>query len=176
MSQNKRILIALLVLIVIIAAVLSIEVLRRQTQQEAQANESQMPAGMATAVPGSVPIYVDGALVGSFEPADLEQLDEASFQDVEEGKTQEGWLLRDVLLLYVAANALPPETPIFVSSSHRGKSAQLTWAGVDDTANMVMFDLSGRGTLKLVSLLPQLDVRDEWVQDVDLIEIGSREP
>jgi hypothetical protein len=36
-----------------------------------------------------------------------------------------------------------------------------------------MFDLSGRGTLKLVSLLPRLDVRDEWVQDVDKIEIGG---
>jgi hypothetical protein len=36
---------------------------------------------------------------------------------------------------------------------------------------MVLFDLSGRGTLKLVSKLPQLDIRDEWVQDVDKIEI-----
>jgi hypothetical protein len=36
---------------------------------------------------------------------------------------------------------------------------------------MVMFDLSGRGTLKLVSTLERLDVRDEWVQDVDKIEV-----
>jgi hypothetical protein len=34
-----------------------------------------------------------------------------------------------------------------------------------------MFDLSGRGTLKLVSVLERLDVRDEWVQDVDQIEV-----
>jgi hypothetical protein len=47
----------------------------------------------------------------------------------------------------------------------------LTWAEVDKPANMVMFDLSSRGTLKLVSLLDRLDVRDEWVQDVDRIEI-----
>ncbi|MCB9445933.1 MAG: hypothetical protein H6669_17030 [Ardenticatenaceae bacterium] len=176
MSQNKRILIALLILIIITAAVLGIESIRRQNQQVAQANQSQMPEGMATAVPGSIPIYVNGELVGSFEPTDLEQLKGVSFQDAEEGKTQEGWLLRDILLLYVEAGGLNPDTPILVTSNHRGKSAQLTWGQVDDPANMVMFDLSGRGTLKLVSLLPQLDVRDEWVQDVDLIEIGSRRP
>jgi hypothetical protein len=34
-----------------------------------------------------------------------------------------------------------------------------------------MFDLSSRGTLKLVSVLERLDVRDEWVQDVDKIEV-----
>ncbi len=176
MSQNKRIIMALLVLVVIIAAVLGIEAIRRQNQQEAQASQSQMSPGIATAVPGSIPIYLNGVLVGSFEPTDLEQLEQVSFQDAEEGKTQEGWLLRDVLRLFVDADALELETAVLVSSSHRGKSAQLTWAEVNDTANRVMFDLSGRGTLKLVSLLPQLDVRDEWVQDVDLIEIGGREP
>jgi len=60
-----------------------------------------------------------------------------------------------------------------VSSSSRDKSAQLTWAEVDDPANMVMFDLSSRGTLKLVSLMEKLDTRDEWVQDTDKIEITS---
>ena len=37
---------------------------------------------------------------------------------------------------------------------------------------MVMFDLSGRGTLKLVSMLDGFDTRDDWIQDVDRIEIG----
>jgi hypothetical protein len=36
---------------------------------------------------------------------------------------------------------------------------------------MILFDISGRGTLKLVSLLDRLDTRDEWVQDSDKIEI-----
>ncbi len=36
-----------------------------------------------------------------------------------------------------------------------------------------MFDLSNRGTLKLVSVLPKLDGRNEWVQDVDRIEIKN---
>ena len=61
-----------------------------------------------------------------------------------------------------------------MSSSSRAKSAQVTWAEVDVLENYVMFDLSNRGTLKLVSVLPALDTRDEWVQDVDSIEVTSR--
>jgi hypothetical protein len=38
---------------------------------------------------------------------------------------------------------------------------------------MVMFDLSGRGTLKLVSTLPGFDNRDSWIQDVDKIEVET---
>jgi hypothetical protein len=34
-----------------------------------------------------------------------------------------------------------------------------------------MFDLSGRGTLKLVSTVPGFDVGDAWIQDVDNIKI-----
>jgi len=44
---------------------------------------------------------------------------------------------------------------------------------VDQPENYVMFDLSNRGTLKLVSVLPSLDTRDEWVQDVDSIEVAN---
>ena len=36
-----------------------------------------------------------------------------------------------------------------------------------------MFDLSNRGNLKLVSVLDKLDARDEWVQDVDRIEVTN---
>jgi hypothetical protein len=100
-------------------------------------------------------------------------LELVSFVDAEEGKTQEGWLLRDVLQLHVAPRQLQPDTTITVSSSSRDKSAVVTWAEVDDPANWVMFDLSGRGTLKLVSTLERLDVRDEWVQDVDKIEVAT---
>ena len=80
-------------------------------------------------------------------------------------------MLRDVLLLHVDEDELEPEARIVVTSSSREKSVELTWAEVDDPANWVMFDLSGRGTLKLVSVLERLDIRDEWVQDVDQIEV-----
>ncbi len=164
MTQNKRIFIAVLIFALLIGAVLGLEALRRR--------DAAVSDGPVTLAPGSIPMYVDEQLVGGFGPDDLGELEEASFVDAEEGKTQEGWLLRDVILLRVEREDLV-DTLISVSSSSRDKSVQLTWAEVDESANMVMFDLSSRGTLKLISLLERLDVRDEWVQDVDKIEIGD---
>jgi hypothetical protein len=165
MTQNTRILIAVLILIVLVGAVLGIDALRRNRSTTA------VSEGQETLAPGSIPIYVDGQFVGGFSPDDLDQLEKVSFVEAEEGKTQTGWMLRDVLLLYVQRDKLQAGTSIVVSSSSRDKSAHLTWAQVDAAANMVMFDLSNRGTLKLVSRLEKLDARDEWVQDTDKIEI-----
>jgi hypothetical protein len=81
-------------------------------------------------------------------------------------------MLRDVLLLYVDPGVLESESLIIVSSSSSQKNTQLTWGQVEQEDNMVMFDLSGRGTLKLVSKqVEALDTREEWVQDVDKIEV-----
>lgn len=159
MTQKKRIIIAVVVILLLIGGVLILEsVRRRQTATD-------LP-------PGSIPIYLEGERVGAFTPEDLERLEQVSFVDDEEGKTQEGWRLRDVLLLYVEEGRLDPEAEILVSSSSREKSATVTWAEVRELENWVMFDLSGRGTLKLVSKLEDLDTRDDWVQDVDRIDIG----
>jgi len=164
-NQNMRIVIGIVVLVVLIAAVLGVEALRTP--------DNQATEGVPTVAPGGIPIYLDGKLMGAFSPPDLEGLEMVSFVDDEEGKTQEGWLLRDVLLLHVKEQALQADTLIVVTSTSREKSVELTWAEVDDPANWVMFDVSGRGTLKPVSVLERLDVRDEWVQDVDKIEITS---
>jgi len=160
-NQTKRILIAIAILVVIGGVVLGLEAIRRQRVTEADLE------------PGSIPIYVGGDMEAAFTPEDLESVEQVSFQDAERGKTQEGWMLRDVLLLHLSEESLMPETQITVISTSRDKSAQLTWAEVDDQENMVMFDLSGRGTLKLVSKLDKLDTRDEWVQDTDRIEIET---
>jgi hypothetical protein len=160
MTQRTRIVVAVIVLIALVVVVLGVEALRRAQSEPELA-------------PGSIPIYLDGKLVGGFTPDDLGQLEQVSFVDAEEGKTQEGWRLSDVLLLHIKEGELEPDSIIVVSSSSRNKSAELTWAEVRDPANWVMFDLSGRGTLKLVSVLERLDVRDEWVQDVDRIEVSS---
>lgn len=163
MSQNQRILIAVVLLLVIVGAVLGIDALRRRNQDQ------------GILAPGSVPIYVNGEMVGGFSPDDLDQLEQTSFVDAEEGKTQEGWRLRDVLLQDVTADNLAPDTLIVVSSSSREKEAQLTWAEVEEPSNYVILDLASRGTVKLVSTLESLDVRDEWVQDVDKIEVEVKD-
>ncbi|HNT78675.1 MAG TPA: hypothetical protein PKH77_27010 [Anaerolineae bacterium] len=157
MSQRTRILIAGLIVVALVGVVLGVELLRRQ----AFTDELE---------PGSIPIYVRGKLIAAFLPTDLEQLTEVSFVDAEEGKTQQGWMLRDVLLLYLTPDALL-NSDITVGSSSRGKTITLSWAEVDAVENMVMFDLAGRGTLKLVSKIPGFDIRDAWVQDVDRIDV-----
>lgn len=166
MSQTMRIFVAIAVLVLLVGLVLGVEALRRSARGE-------ISEGQPTAAPGSIPIYLDGGLMGSFSPPDLEFLEGVGFVDAEEGKAQEGWLLRDAILLHVKKNALEPGSLVTVMSTSRDKLALLSWAEVDDPANYVMFDLSSRGTLKLVSLLEKLDTRDEWVQDVDRIEIAS---
>lgn len=167
MTQRVRVAIGVVVLLVIVGAVLGIEAWRR-------ANAESQAVGEVVLTPGSVPIYLDGKLIAGFQPTDLEQLTKASFVDAEEGKTQEGWLLRDVILLHVQRKRLRATSLITVSSSSRSKSAHVTWAQADEPANWVMFDLSGRGTLKLVSVLEGLNTRDQWVQDIDKIEITSQ--
>jgi hypothetical protein len=159
MSQNKRILIGVAVVILVAGGLLGLDALRRARRR------SSLP-------PGSIPIYVDGRLTAHFTPEDLDALVEHSFVDEEEGKTQKGWALREILPQHVD-DALQESTEIVVSSSSRDKSVTLTWAEVADPENHVIFDLSGRGTLKLVSVMEKLDTRDEWVQDTDKIEITT---
>lgn len=157
MKQGTRIGIAVGVIILVAVVVLGVDLARRQ-------RDASLP-------PGSIPVYVRGALATAFVPDDLDSLELVSFVDEEEGKTHEGWLLRDILMLYLTDDVLREDTVVVVSSSSRDKSVTLTWPEVNDPGNMVMFDLAGRGTLKLVSRLERLDIRDEWVQDVDRIEI-----
>jgi len=161
MKQRTRILIALAVLAVLALVVLGADALLRR-----RASSAELPAG-------SIPLYLDGKFVAAFTPSDLEELDKTGFEDAEQGKQQEGWLLRDVIRLHVNPRKLKPGSTITATSSSRAKSVQLTWSEVDDPANQVLLALSNRGTLKLVSVLPKLDTRNEWVQDVDRIEITS---
>lgn len=167
MNQNKRILFGLAALALIVLLVFAVDALRRSPTLSGAG--AAAPAG--TLAPGSVPIYLEGALVAGFAPDGLAELEQVSFVDAEEGKTQQGWLLRDVLLLYIDADQLNPTSLVTVSSSSREKSVQLTWAEIDAAENMVMFDLANKGTLKLVSTLEGFDTREAWVQDVDRIEV-----
>ena len=121
--------------------------------------------------PGDVPVYKDGELLAAINSADLADLQMVQFTDAEQGKVQEGWLIMDIMDKYFKAKLFPDSLQLVFSSSSRDKSIALTWDEIADPENMVMFDLSGRGTLKLVSKLEKLDVRDEWIQDVDRIEI-----
>ena len=166
MSQRNRILIGVLILVFVFGVFFGLDLIQylRVTAAQEASNISD----------GSIPIYLDGDMAAAFTPDDLDHLSMKSFVEVEEGKTEEGWMLRDVLLLHLDEELLLPDSLIIVSSTSRAKSARLTWEEVREVENMVLFDLSGRGTLKLVSQLDKLDTRDEWIQDVEKIEIETR--
>jgi hypothetical protein len=164
--NKSRLILALLLILVIVALVLGVTFIQRQI--------AAAPVGTSTPLPpGSVPIYLDGEFMGAFTAHFLSRLPTAQFTDVYEEKPQQGWPLSQVILQVVPQSDLKPAALVIVSSSSREKSAQLTWAEVSDPANFVLFDLSNRGTLKLVSVLPALDGRNEWVQDADRIEIQT---
>lgn len=165
--KKSRLVLALLLIAGILVVVIAVTSVQRII--------AARPGGTSTPLPaGSIPIYLDGEFMGAFTPHFLGRLPTAQFTDVYEEKLQDGWLLSQVILQVVPQRQLSPQSLVVVSSSSRDKSAQVTWAEVQDPANFVMFDLSNRGTLKLVSVLPALDGRNEWVQDVDRIEILSR--
>jgi len=162
LSQSKRIILAVGLIIVLIGVVLGLESLRAKIiakEQDVSLN------------PGDVPVYKDGELLAAINSEDLADLQMVQFTDAEQGKVQEGWLIMDIMDKYFKAKLFPDSLQLVFSSSSRDKSIALTWDEIADPENMVMFDLSGRGTLKLVSKLEKLDVRDEWIQDVDRIEI-----
>ena len=170
MKQSTRIIIGVAIVIILITTVLVVDNLQRRAEAT-RLNEQAIEMEITALPPGSIPIYIGDRIVAGFTPDDLSSLPEASFVDAEEGKTQQGWMLRDILALYLTADQLKPTTRVTVISTSREKQIALTWEEIEDEANMVMFDLSGRGTLKLVSKLEYLDVRDEWIQDVDRIEV-----
>ena len=203
MSQTRRALIAILVIALIGGGVLGIDWYRRQSALPAAPLVANTPEAATSAaapglgahaitagapaagpfavdpaaadriVAGGIPVYYQGQLFAAFTPADLENLSKASFTDPVENKLQEGWLVKDILLLIFTPDQLQPDTPIVFTSESRGKSAVLTWAEVSDPDGYVMFDVSNRGTLKLVSRLEKLDERDEWVQDTEKIAVGA---
>ena len=167
MSNRNRIIVFVAILILIIGAVFLIEALRKPsaTQPETETDVS-LP-------PGSVPIYLDDQWIASIIADDLEGLEEASFVDEEEGKSQKGWMVSDIIGLYIDVATMKPDTTITISSSSREKSKALRWAEVNKPSNMVMFDLSNKGTLKLVSTMEGFDTRNSWIQDVDKVEIST---
>jgi len=169
MSQRTRILIVVgaLALIAVIFAVIGFA---------AQTQTAQAPA--TTPQPGLIHLYVNGTFTANLVPAEMTKLPPASFIDKEQGKTQSGYLLKDVILLYVKENTLSPTTQIVVSGVRQGtenKSATLTWAETLDPTNNLLFSPSNDGqSVKIAGTLSRLSTRDSWVQGLTQIDVKTK--
>ncbi len=169
MSQKTRILIVVVILI-LVAAVLGAVGLASQNQV------AQAPA--STPQPGMIHLFVDGAFVANVTPANLKTLPASSFVDKEQGKTQSGYWLRDVIRVYVKEGQLTPQSQITVTGVRQGtekKSATLTWAETLDSANNILFAPSNDGqTVKVASTMDRLSTRDSWIQGITEIDVKTK--
>ena len=128
---------------------------------------------------GKIHVYVDGRFVANVDPAQVSALATSSFVDSEKGKTQEGPRLQDVLLLYLDEGNLEEGSIIKVNgiqpSNEKAKEATVTWGQASESVNNVLLDVSvSSGSLKLVSTLPGLDTRADWVQGIQRIDVTTR--
>lgn len=169
MSTTRRIIIAIVIIAVLAGAILAIESTRRggylyRSRDNGQKEYSE----------GCVPVSSGGKVIGSFCRKESAGLGKTSFRDGEENKVQEGWLLGDVLKLYVKKEEMSMDTIVRVESTARGKKAEVSWRDISDRRNNIILALSKQGNLKLVSTMKGLDTRERWVQDVDRIEVLRR--
>lgn len=166
MGTTKRVIIGIIVIAALAALVLAVESARRGGSLYRTLREgSERFSGEC------IPVYSGTILLSKFCSADAARLAKKSFVDKSENKKQEGWLLRDVLLNSIKKEELKPGALVRVSSSSRGKKADLPWQDVSDEANLVILAPTKQGTLKLASVMKGLDTRTTWIQDVDTIEI-----
>jgi hypothetical protein len=168
MSQKARALIVVGVL-VLIGAVLAVMGVVGQNQT------AQAPKGTPAA--GMVHLYVDGAFAANVAPADLQKLPAGSFVDKEQGKSQGGWWLRDVVRVYVKESTLSPNSKIVVTGVRQGtekKASTLTWAQVLDPANNILFNQANDGSVKIAGTMEGLATRDAWVQGLSQIDVQTK--
>ncbi len=166
MSTSRRIIIAILIIAAVVGAILIIQSSRRGGYLYRTCN-----TGEKEFTEGCVPVSSAGKLLANFCQKDSAGLAKTNFHDKAENKLQEGWLLRDVVLLYVKKEELSPDTVVRVTSTARSKKAELPWKDISNKQNKIILALSKQGSLKLVSTMKDFDTREKWVQDVDKIEV-----
>jgi hypothetical protein len=169
MNSSQRIIIAIAILAVLTGSILAIDSLRRGGCMYKHAR-----TGNKEFAEGCVPVFSGNRLMAGFCRENSARLKMTGFIDKKENKLQEGWLLRDVILLYVDKKKLLPETMVRIESSSRGKKAEIQWKEIADQSNRILLAVSKQGSLKLVSSMKGLETRGRWVQDVDKIEVLSR--
>ncbi len=169
MSTTKRIIIAVIIIAAVAGAILVIQSSRRGGYLYRTCTTGQKEFSE-----GCVPVYSAGKLLANFCQKDSAGLTKTEFREKVENKVQEGWLLRDVLLLYVKKEEMTQDTTVTVASSSRSKKAELTWKDISNDRNKIILALSKQGSLKLASTMKDFDTREKWVQDIDRIEIGRK--
>lgn len=169
MAQRTRIIIVVVIL-VLVAGIFAAVGLASQSQT------AQAPA--STPQPGMIHLYLNDTFVANVVPSDLTSLPAGSFVDKEQGKTQSGYWLRDVIRVYVKEAQLSPQSRIVISGLRQGsqdKNTTITWAQALDLANNILFAPSNDGqSVKLASTMEGLATRNDWVQGITEINVKTK--
>ncbi len=169
MSQKTRMFIVIIALVLIAVFLAGIGFI-------SQTQTAQAPA--TTPQPGMIHLYLDGTFVANLMPTETQKLPAASLVDKEQGKTQNGYWLKDVVRLYVKETALMPTSKITVTGVRQGtekKSATVTWAETLDPSNNLLFSPSNDGSsVKIAATMDRLSTRDNWIQGLTQIDVQTK--
>jgi len=173
--QRNRIVVTIGILALVLVAIFAWGLTRGTGETQPAPATPGSPAissqAKTTSFGEGIPIYIQGQLKSTVLLKGMDALSLDRFVDDDEGLVREGPLLRDVLRQSLGDEPLPDDAVVTVMSTISNKTAELTWAEVKDPANhVVLIREEGQG-LMLVSVLPQLDDRSEWVEGIDRIKI-----
>jgi hypothetical protein len=109
--------------------------------------------------------------IGKVTMTELETLPTTSYVDtLGSGSTDEGPLLKDVILLVMNQSGLSNLTDIMLKSDLTGEERTLTWGEIANESNSYILDFTKKGTAKFTS--PETQKKDR-VRDVTDIRIGA---
>jgi hypothetical protein len=109
--------------------------------------------------------------IGKVTMTELETLPTTSYVDtLGSGATDEGPLLKDVILLIMNQSGLGNSTDIMLKSDLTGEERTLSWGEIANESNSYILDFTRKGTTKFTS--PETQKKDR-VRDVTDIWIGA---
>lgn len=119
-----------------------------------------------------IDFWVNGQKAGKVSMSQLETLPTVSYLDTysQSAATDEGPMLKDVILLLIHESALQDNTSIHISSDLTYEERNLTWGEISNPSNSYILDFTNKGTTKLTS--PDTP-KNKRVRDVTDIEIGE---
>ena len=108
--------------------------------------------------------------IGDVTMSELQTLQTVSYEDtLGSGATDEGPLVRDVILLRISETSLTDGTLILIKSDLTGEERTVSWGEISNASRSYILDFTNRGTTKFTS--PEMEKKDR-VRDVTLIKVG----
>ncbi|MFQ5883865.1 MAG: hypothetical protein ACE5IO_02050 [Thermoplasmata archaeon] len=118
-----------------------------------------------------IEIWLGDQRIGEIKMSELQALPTVSYEDtLGSGATDEGPLVKDVILLKLNESSLTNETSVLIRSDLTGEERRISWGEISNISKSYILDFTKKGTTKFSS--PETE-KNERVRDVTLIRIGE---